>query len=264
MSKPRMIDPEDIDKIQKATEEKTKGNYYEITGLPTNGLLYKQGTIIKGRPLGVREVKKLSTMTSDNANSIMNEILSTTITGINIEDIYEVDKLYIIFWLRANTYKNANFTTTFICEKCGKEVSYDFNVEAFEFKRLEEVKDQSIELLNSKDILELDYQRISDEIRVDNFKIANRNSRAVYDDDLLLLASTIRSINEEKKSLGYIYEYINNMHAEDYAYLESYISDNTIGFIPAIDVECTNKECREVNKVPVTFRYDFFIPKYKH
>ena len=60
MSKPRMIDPEDIDKIQKATEEKTKGNYYEITGLPTNGLLYKQGTIIKGRPLGVREVKKLT------------------------------------------------------------------------------------------------------------------------------------------------------------------------------------------------------------
>ena len=49
-----------IQQESKAFTAVDNSNYWDITGLPTGGLLYPAGTKIMGRPLKVLEVKKLT------------------------------------------------------------------------------------------------------------------------------------------------------------------------------------------------------------
>ena len=48
---------------------------------------------------------------------------------------------------------------------------------------------------------------------------------------------------------------------EDYVRIETYISSNEIGIEPGMDVICEN--CGGSAQVAVTFRSDFFLPKFR-
>jgi hypothetical protein len=117
---------EDIDEQEVVVpkKEEPKENVFFIEDLPSKYKLYPEGTKLYGRPLNVREVKKLSALNEHNFDIIIKEVLSTAITGYPISDILSGDKLYLIFWLRANTYKDARFVTPFICDECGKQSEY--------------------------------------------------------------------------------------------------------------------------------------------
>ncbi len=81
-------------------EKKSKTNFYRIDGLPSLGKLYPEETVIEGRPLRVLEVKKLTTLSEENANYVINDVIRNCIMGINLDDLLVADKLYIVFWLR--------------------------------------------------------------------------------------------------------------------------------------------------------------------
>lgn len=261
-----MIDPsEEISPealVNKPVE--SKDIFYTIENLPTNYKLYPKGTVIKGRPLTVREVKKLSSMNENNFDSILNDVLTTATRGLDIEEIYVADKIYIIFWLRANTYKNANFTTPYVCQKCKRPTEYTFDVDAFEIKYLPDDFDKfSLTMLNKTDIITFDYSKIKDEIRVEKFNISMKSGLTRYDDETIQYASMIKTINGESVTMRSACEYLNSLGAEDSAYLQSYLSENDIGVIPVIQPQCGHTDCKEVNEVLITFRSDFFVPKYK-
>ena len=64
------------------------------------------------------EILRYLIMKQKIINDIINDILRRTTRGFDVEEILISDKLYIIFWLRANTYKESGFTVPFNCTKC--------------------------------------------------------------------------------------------------------------------------------------------------
>lgn len=260
-----MVDPEEM-VVAKAEDKifvESTEDLYEITDLPSKFLLYPKGTKIYGRPFTVKEVKRLSTMNENNHHIIMKEVLSSAIRGIKIDDLYLADKMYIIFWLRANTYKDANFTTPYICSHCERESEYVFDVGEFEIKYLEDsaATGMSFTLPKGDEII-LDFLKISDEDRIKRFKDSLRGGLAKYDDEDIAIAAMIKSINGETGSLRSYCDYLNALNPTDWSYLVSYAQEHEFGAIPVINATCKHTDCREVEEVPVSFRSDFFVPRY--
>ena len=117
---------ESVAKQVMVQDTKKEENYHEITDLPSKYRLYPKGTKIFARPLKVLEVKALASINEDNANYIINDTLSKTIQGITIDDLVVADKLYLVFWLRANTYRESGYVVDFYCRHCESESTYEF------------------------------------------------------------------------------------------------------------------------------------------
>jgi hypothetical protein len=261
----QMIDPKDEIKKEQpipVQEAKSTIEYWPIEDIPSKYKLYPANTKILGRPLKVPEVKKLALMNENNFNFVINEVLKSSIQGINIDDLLVADKVYIIMWLRANTYRESGYIMPFKCSQCEKESSYEFNLDALEIKYIKDDYDplKLIELKTGDNLL-YSYLKVKDEQIANKFKQSYINSMFKIDDEILDLAITIRSINGKEMSTLEKYEFINTLKAEDYVYLISYIKQYDIGIKPYINAKCT--ECGGITPVGITFSGSFFIPGYK-
>ena len=262
--KPRMVDVDEVIETPKVVEQKLEDNFFPIDDLPSRYKLYPEGTKIFGRSLKVSEVKKLTTMNENNFNAILKDILTATLRGIDIDDICVADKVYIIFWLRANTFRNSNFVAKYTCEHCETKNEYKFDLDSFDIEYLPEDYDKNeFDLLNSDKKLTLDILRIRDENKVKAFQENLKNSFGKIDDEVLAMASTIKFVDGSAVSLRQACEFIQSLEndPEDYAYLHSKILEMDFGVIPEIKHVC--KKCSQVNKIPVSFRPEFFLPRYK-
>lgn len=263
MAKIKMVDPDEI-VIEKKVET-LDDRFVEIVDLPSRFRLYPEGTKIFGRPLKVSEIKKLATMDERNANVILKDILTATIRGIDINDICTSDKIYLIFWLRAYTYTNDSFSATYNCQnqKCKSKNSYKFDVNSFEVEYLPEDYEKSeFKLINKEKTIILDFPRIRDEDRIKLFQDSLKSALVTYDEETLVIASLIKSIDGVKVNLRQACEFISSLEdfPEDYAYLYSKSLEMDFGIIPELKHTCA--KCGEVNSIPVSFQPSFFIPKY--
>lgn len=251
-------------KVSSVNQDALMG-FFPINDLPSKYKLYPDGTLIHGRPLRVLEVKQLSMMTEDNSFSIINNVIRSCVRGINVDDILIADKMYILFWLRANTYKDPGYTVNFTCSKCKQPSQYYFNLDVL---NIDYIKDENIEMLpivlhNSGDTILLKYTTIADSIEVENVKSKTlSNPLLEFDEDILLLASRIVSINEKVMTLEQKYKYITNLTPADYAILETESANTEIGISTVINVKCD--KCKETSPAGLSFRSEFFIPKYKN
>lgn len=262
MNKIRMVDV-DEEVVSTPIVKSPDINFFPIEGLPSKYLKYPKGTMLYGRPLKVKEVKKLSSMNEYNYNTVINEVLSDCIKGLSIEEIFVADKLFIIFWLRANTYKNANFSSSYTCVHCKEKNDFTFDVDSFSVNYIsDDVDFDELKLLNSEDVLKFDFPRIRDEGRIAFTKSQLENSKQSYDEDTISTASYIKSINGKQVSLQAACDFLLNLDSvEDYAYIESYIQENEFGISPEVKVHC--HKCKGINILPFSFRQDFFLPKYQ-
>jgi hypothetical protein len=238
--------------------------FYPITDLPSKYKLYPENTLIYGRPLRVIEAKQLSQMSEGNSNTIMNNVLRSAIKGINVDDILVADKLYIIFWLRANSYKDSGFKVDFNCLECETKSSYHFNLDSLKITYISDdySKDKEFMLPINKHEINMRYQRIKDAVELENFKSKNSDNPLVsYDDDILSLASCINLINGEDKTLKQKYDYLIGLDVGDYSVISTEMTDNEIGISTIINVKCS--KCEKISFAGLDFREDFFIPKYK-
>ena len=259
-----------VREFQEPKEEKIitrDSNFLPVEGIPTDYKLYPEGTTIYARPLTVKEVRFISTMNESNYSFVINEILKATVKGIEIDELYSADKLYILFWLRANSYKNEGYNSEYSCVHCGTKNSYLFTMDKLNVITLEG-KDfdpnKPIKLLNSDDVVTISFPKIKDENKVLHMLKQSKNTTIALDEEILSLASMVTSINEQAMSLKYVYDYINNMNVEDYAFLKSYIEDNEIGVSSVVKTNCKNESCQEENLIEVRFQPEFFLPKYQH
>lgn len=258
---------EDIDEAIPKQEEKkvieSRENYLPIYGLPSKNKFYSN---VLARPLNVKEVKLLASMNEDNYDYVINDILRKTIKGIKVEDITRGDKYFIIFWLRANTYKNSGYELDFVCrsEKCGeKKSSYNFGLELLDVEYIKDNFDElkEIEFPVSKDKFSVLCKRISDENKVNEFLRMTEKNITKYDEEILDIASNIKKINDEELSLMKKYDYVEKMHPEDFSFLISYIDSVSFGVKNRVNAICN--DCKEVTPIGVSFRPEFFIPKHK-
>jgi hypothetical protein len=237
-------------------------NYWKIDGLPSLCKFYPEGTQILGRPMKVLEVKKIASMSETNGDFILNDIVKKTTKGINTDDLYVADKLYICFWLRANSYRDSGYVVPFICPKCESKSEYHFEVDNLEIQTISDdfSPDKPLKMKNG-DIVQYDYLRVKDELFIDRFKEINSSMIGGIDDELLAMAQMIKVINGKQPTLLQKYYWVTELDPSDYAYLRTYMEKKGMGIKPYINATC--KECGGTAPIGVSFQSAFFIPEYK-
>jgi hypothetical protein len=248
-----------VEEKKKATEEAPQG-FYLVDGLPSKGRLYPEGTKIYSRPLKILEVKQLATINETNYNQIINAVLKKTVIGIDVNELVSADKLFIIYWQRANTYKGDGFAVDFRCDSCGNKSKYDFSISNLILQDIKDDYDPSaiLTLPDSGDKILLHQMKVMDERLVENFKAGNRVGE--YDDDLLVLSSLMTTVNDKEMTLKDKYLYLTELSIKDNLYLAKMYAKNEISLEPNLKVTC--KQCGGVVETALTFRADFFIPEY--
>lgn len=259
---PKFLEP-DAPKMQIPTfnQHFASSNYWKIDGLPSKGRFYADGTELLGRPMKVLEVKKISSITEDNGDFILNDIVRRTTTGIDVNDLYVADKLYIIFWLRANTFRESGYIVPFICPKCGKKSDYHFEIDKLEVQQLSDDFNPSKEIKIGSSVITYDYLRVKDELFIDRFKELNSQAVGEIDDEILAMVQMIKTIDGKEKTLLEKYHWMIELNPGDYSYFKTYVEKKGMGIKPFVMVEC--KECGGTASIAVSFREDFIIPEYK-
>lgn len=242
--------------------ENSSVNYLPIETLPSNYKFYS-GKKIFARPMNVSEVKLLASMDENNYNQVMNDVLKKTIRGIEVDDILVSDKYFLIFWLRANTYRNSGYELDFECASCEKMSKYNFDIDVLEIKYLDEnLKiDEERVLPNSKDKVTIKFKTIRDENKVREFAKRTKGTITKYDEEILDVSSNLGTINGEELSVMKKYEYVEKMHPVDFSFVLSLIDLVSFGVKSEIKAVCNT--CKETTPIGVTFRPEFFIPKYQ-
>lgn len=120
-----------------------KYNYWNIplNELPTRGLFYNKDAVIKMRSMSVLDVKFLSTYRPELATEICNELLfkCSYLENIKLEDLYLPDRIYLIFWIRNNSFTNGSSYIFDIkeCPSCNQSYKAEIHLSDFNIKYLE-------------------------------------------------------------------------------------------------------------------------------
>ncbi len=263
---------QEVEKVEQVVEKTVqkvmppKNNYWEIEDLPSKYRLYPEGTKIKGRPMKVLDTKYLATIDENNFGQVINEILRRClrIEGMDLGSLLVPDKLYILFWLRANTYKNSGYSVDFECPKCEKASSYDFSLDSLNVIYIKDGLDvnKPIKLPVSEDEIKVRYQCIADEVLIEECINKHESPLVKFDTDILSVASIITDVKGNTDwSVKRTYDYLVSLDPSDYAYIESYIKHIDMGISSTIEVKCN--KCGGSALTGVTFQSDFFVPKYK-
>jgi len=84
--------------------------------LPSSGNGYDGQ--LEGRPLNATEIKSLSTMNQKNSEALVDSVLKVAIRGVPFESLKIADKMFLLMWLRQNTYKRTGYTMNYECPDC--------------------------------------------------------------------------------------------------------------------------------------------------
>jgi hypothetical protein len=276
----RFVDPEsEIEKpiVKKAQEDVGDlVDYFPIEDLPSRYCFYPKETMLYGRRMNVAEVKKIAQLNKDNFEFIINTILTNTIKGIDVRDIKQGDKLYLVLWLRANTFRDNSFKVKFLCPNCldildkkikenkdyvptEKEMEqseFHFDLSQLEVKYLPETFNRKFKCSNYD--IEIVYESVSNKQYRDSIKKDNPD----FDDEILDTASNIGKIDGKEYMLTEKYNILSNkIDPESYMKLEEYIKQNMFGFKENMQVSCN--KCGGVVPVGITFCREFMLPQFR-
>lgn len=121
----------------------TEQNYFNVSyeNLPSLGRYYKKGSSIKFRILNIRDLKFLAAINKDNSREMVNEILRRCLLldKVKFEELLEIDRLSLVFYLRTNTFQLSNgYRTEFNCPYCHNKVMRDIKLPDIATKRIDE------------------------------------------------------------------------------------------------------------------------------
>ena len=234
--------------------------FMKIDNLPSKYLCYSEKEIIYGRPLNIRELKKIANITQNTVTTAIDDVLRSATRGIALEEILVSDKLYILLWLRANTYPESGYSVPFVCPECDSQSTYDFKVDNIDINYIREdvTFEEPLELSNGNFVV-FKYPRIKDEHRIEKFKNSVKKSFKKYDDDILNITMAIDTINGKNMTVMEMYDFVAD--TKIYSQIKGYAEDFNFGISSAINVKCN--KCGGTTPTGLTFREDFIIPPYK-
>ena len=227
--------------------------------LPSRGIGYSEQLV--GRPLGATEVKKLSGMNSKNAPALTDAILRSCVSGVPFEKIYLADKMYLLFWLRQNTYKRSDYQLTYECTECESSTTSKFALSDLSISQMPEDVDFNINVGDK--VFTVKYRTVADQDEVDKFMKKNqKNDFITFDEDWIELASSIVAIDGQVWPLLRKYQYLIDpvkFTADDYSELNTGIDAIAFGVSPTVKVKCS--KCGGYSESLIPFRPDYFLPK---
>ena len=215
-------------------------NYWEIdlNEMPSRGALYPKNTKIKLRSLSVLEIKLLATLTEKNSTNICNELLSKCLIleNLPIEKLTLADRMFLIFWIRLNSFISSNGFIVNIpeCSNCKSKIEHNIKLLDLNFKYLDHPLKKSVFLPDLA---------VKIPLRVPLYN----DSKIKTDDDLEMVSLWIDTDNtlEEK------YNFLSNLTAFDYITLKNAIDYNYFGVIDELEIECPNCKMKHPVKIVI-------------
>lgn len=224
--------------------------------LPSRGQYYKND--LYARKLSAIECKDLSKVRKENVNAVFNKVIGSAISGVDLADILVNDKLWLIFYLRAVTYDDPPISVVGVCKSCENTKIYQYTLKNLDVTYADKVLPESFDLPNG-DKITLRFPTIDTEIEVSKTK-ADPNMIENIDEDVMTIASHIKTINGETVGVYEAYEYFvrGNGSAKDFSRLTSILREYSFGAKPLAKFKC---ECGEDVLAEVLLTADFFLPK---
>lgn len=136
--------------------------------LPSNGKFYKNSTGIKIRPMNLEDEKAIA-LAKGRVDDPINIVLSRCTEGVDIDDLLILDKLALIFNLRAISYGDI-YKAIAICVECRQENDMDVPLMSLPLEYIpEDVTDpREIELPVLKKKVKVIFPRVAHEPYLNN------------------------------------------------------------------------------------------------
>jgi len=196
------------------------------------------------RPMTFEDEKAM--MSNKNANTdVLNILLTRCVSNINIQDILEMDKLYIIMKLREISYGD-EYKASFNCPACRSDNNVTFNLSQLNINYAEDdfANPIEVELPILKKKVKVRLPRVSDEGYFKNTEIAAANLWRFVEDI------------EGYTSMNIIAKVIKQLPLKDaHAVLEA-IGGEGLGIDTKVRFVCNFCSHNEIMDLPIT--QDFF------
>lgn len=217
--------------------------------LPSNCLFYRSGDQIKIRPMNLEDEKAIA-ISKGKVEDPINLMLSRCVEGVDIKDLLIIDKLWLIFNLRAISYGDI-YKAIAICSKCQAENPLDIPLLSLPVIPLpDDYKNPTeVELPILKKKVTVTIPRVSDEVYLkDKDGIFANLWRFVLsvdgNTDKVLIN---KFLNDPRLPLTDVHKIINALTCADY------------GVKTNIKFECGS--CKEHNLIDLPIGADFFTVK---
>ena len=232
---------------------------FSLNELPSRGLVYDvKPSDIKIRTIRGGDEKLLAELSIDNIETKYLALLNNKIRGgdpvvkgIDPGKLTLGDRLYILLWLRINSYSPI-FKTTLVCENCFKTVNINIDLTKIDERTLPDgFKEPYAVTLDSGEIVNIRLFRIEDEIKSYD-KEKKDGIEATY---LYRLALSI----VDDKTIPERIVYLEDMQGKDLAKIKYFHESHVHGpILDKIPYECP--ECKEAGVCSLPFRPDFLQP----
>lgn len=238
--------------------------YLPIKGLPSGGKLYRNQMgipiTIKGMPFKVEDTTALAAMKDEENHEVVDDVFRKRLKGVQPEELLEMDRKYILAWMREQTFQRAPLRRTFACSHCG-HVNLHRIVELKDFVKYvlpDGVSEPEFDLPESNKRVKLRFERRRDVIRVRDYIKQFENYRRITDADVkrFRIASLI-----DGKSLETALEFMAELSPIDNAVLNTQFDRCNMGMTDIAALNCEKEECENTNLVPVPFRSEYFVPR---
>ncbi len=235
-------------------KQKPTGKLLDKKLLPSRGVFYPNDIYVT--PFTGMDLKDLTNITT-NVNQVIYKILGKRIQGVAVNDILINDKLWFLYYIRDLTYKGKEIAVKCTCPNCGAQTVKQYTFDKLHVVHYDKhLPDKQLKMPND-DLVEFAFPTIGTEIQINRLK-NDPNVIEAIDDQFMLLASYIKSINGKKQSIMDTYFYVQNVDAMTFCFIVntldkySFVCDRTASFT----CDCG----AELNPI-IEMDQDFFIPK---
>lgn len=225
--------------------------------LPSKGMYYKAPLYVS--ELSPVDLKNLNQMTEDNANQVINTVLSNCIHNINYKDILQGDKIWLLFYIRSVTYDDFPIFIKYSCPECKKVDTYKVRLNELKVNYASDKFDPELELPRCGKTITLRYPTLRLEERAQALTKNDQIIEAV-DPELAEIALYIEAVDGQPVSPLEAYKFIKTMKALDFVTFSNYMIEHNVGLVPIVDIPCT---CGNTVKKKIGFTPDFFFPDFK-
>lgn len=240
--------------------------FMPIRGIPSGGKLYRTQNglpiTIKGMPYKVEDAIALHAMKDEENHEVIDDVFRKRVKGVAPEDLLEMDRKYILGWMRDQTFQRAPLRRSFSCGKCGKvNLHRIISISNFISYNLPDgVSEPEFDLPVTLQRVKLRFERRRDVIRVREYVKSFEGFRKITEDDVkrFRIASVI-----EGKSLESALEFMASLDVIDYSILKTKFDECNLGMTDIAAIQCDNEkeECDHINLVHIPFLGDYYLPR---
>lgn len=233
--------------------------WFPIKSIPSKNQQYPKGTVIEGKSVGYRHIKKFALVDESTAIHVMRKIAHDCVRGIDIDDITVEDLRYIFLWLRANSMQDSDFSMTYTCVHCEGTSPLKINPAEFDLEFLNE-KIQGIDINNER--IDIKLITVAKDVEINNAIDELSKKYEDWDEtdsDDVIVSAWISAIDGKPVSVIEAYEKcFVEWSPDNTVQLMRHIKKYKYGLSDTIKTTCVR--CRKQNSVAVDFSDLFFFP----